>query len=209
MTLLLVQRPLDGQLQFFVDQRLGEEVEGAQADGFDGRLDRAVAGDHDDGRGRLLLAAIGQHVEAVVVAQADVGQHQVVGLAIDGRGGLGQAGRRVGLVALVAEPVGHRGQQMPIVVHQEQRAALLHAKHPGSCHCCSLSQKKLRYGVRLVNAIGWVNWRRWPKYVAVVQARIVPPIGVYLEIECRFGKSGEFPLDLCRFRQLIPLGRGG
>ena len=83
--LALVQRPLDGHLQFFVDQRLGEEVEGAQADRLDGRFDRAVAGDHDDRGGGLLLAAMGQHVEAVVVAQADVGQHQVVGLAVDRR----------------------------------------------------------------------------------------------------------------------------
>ena len=84
--LALVQRPLDGHLQFFVDQRLGEEVEGAQADRLDRRFDRAVAGDHDDGRGGLLAAAMGQQFEAVAVAQADVDQHQVVALAVHGRG---------------------------------------------------------------------------------------------------------------------------
>ena len=124
--LVLVERPLDGDLQFFVNQRLGEEIEGAQADRLDGRFNRAIAGDHDDRGGRLLAAAIGQHLESVVAAQADVGQHQVVGLAVHGRGGLGHIGGGVGLVALVAEPVGHRGHEVPIVVHQQQRAALLH-----------------------------------------------------------------------------------
>ena len=93
-------------------------------------FDRAVAGDHDDGGGRLLLAAVGQQIEAVVVAQADIDQHQIVGLAVDGGDALGQAGGRIGLVALLAEPVGHRGQHVAIVVHQQQCAALLHAKHP-------------------------------------------------------------------------------
>ena len=129
--LALVQGPLDGHLQLFVDQRLGEEVEGPQADRLDGRLDRAVAGDHDHGRVRLLLAAMGQQVEAVAVAQADVDQHQVVGLAIDGGDAFGQAGGRIGLVALLAEPVGHRGR-----ARADRRRptgawpALLHASHP-------------------------------------------------------------------------------
>ncbi len=129
--LVLIQRPLDGHLQFLVDQRLGEEIEGPEADRLDGRFDGAVAGDHDDGAGRLLLPAVGKDVESVVRAEADVDQRQVVGLPLHGRGGLGHIARRVGLVSLAAEPVGHRGRQMSIVVHQEQSAALLHRNTRG------------------------------------------------------------------------------
>ncbi len=65
--LALVQGPLDRHFQLFVDQRLGEEIEGSRADRLDRRVHRAVAGDHDHRRGRLLLPAVGQHVEAVAV----------------------------------------------------------------------------------------------------------------------------------------------
>jgi hypothetical protein len=136
--LALVECPLDGQVQFFVDERLGEKVEGPEADGLDGRLDRAVAGDHDDGGGGLFLAAIGQHVEAVVGAEADVHQHQVVGLPVDGRVGLDQGGRGVGVVALLAQPIGHRGEDLPIVIHQKKRAAGLHRRT-----LCSLCGREL------------------------------------------------------------------
>ena len=47
----LIQCPLDGHFQFFVDQRLGEEIERAGANRFDRRFDRAVAGDQDHRRG--------------------------------------------------------------------------------------------------------------------------------------------------------------
>jgi hypothetical protein len=33
---LLIQGSLDGHFQLFIDQRLGEEIEGAGADGLDG-----------------------------------------------------------------------------------------------------------------------------------------------------------------------------
>ena len=81
----LAQGPLDGQQQFFVDQRLGEEVERAGANRLDGRFDRAVAGEQDHARVGMVLPAMGQNVEAVAVAQANVGQHEVVRLAIDRR----------------------------------------------------------------------------------------------------------------------------
>ena len=126
MHLALVQGPLDGHLQLFVDQRLGEEIERPLADRLDGRLDGAVAGEHDDRGLRPLLADVGQQVETVVVAQADIDQGQVVGLAIDRGDSFGQAGGRIGLVALLAEPVGHRAQHVAIVVYQQERGLVLH-----------------------------------------------------------------------------------
>ena len=114
--LALVEGPLDGHLQLFVDQGLGEEIEGPGADGLDGGLDGAVAGDHDDGGGRVMLPAMGEDVEPVTVAEADVGQDHVVRLAAQGGEGLGAAGGGLHLVALLAEPFGHRGQHVPIVI---------------------------------------------------------------------------------------------
>ena len=74
----------------------------------------------------MVLAAMGEEVEAVAVAQADVGQHQVVGFAVHGGEALGKAGRPCRWLALLAEPVGHRGQHVAIVVDQQQRSQLFH-----------------------------------------------------------------------------------
>ena len=123
----LVEGPLDRHLQFFVDQRLGEEIERAGANRFDGRFDGAVAGEQDHGRVRMMLAAMGQDVEAVAVGQADVGQHEVVRLAIDGRHCRGPIGGDVDPIALLAQPIGHRFQHVPIVVDQQQQR-LLHCE---------------------------------------------------------------------------------
>ena len=73
----LRQRPVDRHAQLFVDQRLGEQVERAGPQRFDARFDRRIAGDQDDRRLRIVLAAMRQNLEAVAVGQADVGQHQV------------------------------------------------------------------------------------------------------------------------------------
>ena len=39
----------------------------------------------------------------------------------------GQAGGRIGLVALLAEPVGHRAEHVAIVVYQQECGLVLHA----------------------------------------------------------------------------------
>ena len=75
----------------------------------------------------MILAAMGQQVETVAVAQPNVGQHEIVRLAIDGRQPFGQAGRGVGGIALVAEPVGHRDQHLAVVVNQQKRSLLFHS----------------------------------------------------------------------------------
>ncbi len=53
----LLERALDGEVQLFVDHRLGEIVEGADADRLDRAFDRAVTGEQDDRRlGTFLVA---------------------------------------------------------------------------------------------------------------------------------------------------------
>ena len=75
---------------------------------------------------RVVLAAVGQDVEAVAVGQADVGQHQVERLAA--RSAAQRPSRRPvavsTLVALLAQPVGHRFEHVAVVVDQEQVAAI-------------------------------------------------------------------------------------
>ena len=130
--------------QLLVDQRLGQEIERPGANRLDRRIDRAVAGDHDDGGVRAVPAAVLEDLEAVAVAQADVGQHQVVGLPVDGGDGLGATGGRVQLIALIAEPIGHRGQHVSIVVHQKKYAAF----HP--VHHCARTRRSARHRARAV-----------------------------------------------------------
>ena len=65
---------------------------------------------------------MGQQIETVAIAQANVEQQQVVGFLVDGRQGRGVTVGRVELIALLAQPIGHGLEHLPIVVHQQQRA---------------------------------------------------------------------------------------
>jgi len=117
--LALIQRPLDGKLQFVIQQRLGEQIEGAAADGIDGGFHRAVARDQDHRGLRTLSTAVRQHLEAVVLAQSNVDQGQIVRPFVEGFDRRAVAGGRVELEALLAQPVGHRFENVPIVVNEQ------------------------------------------------------------------------------------------
>ncbi len=69
---------------------------------------------------------MGQEIEAVAIAQADIDQDQVVGLAIDGGDAFGKVRCRFDLVALFAEPLGHRAEHVAIVVYQKKRGLGFH-----------------------------------------------------------------------------------
>ena len=57
----------------------------------------------------------------------------------------GQAGGRIGLVALLAEPVGHRAQHVAIVVYQQQRGLVLHGCLSGAvAHSCRWAKATTR-----------------------------------------------------------------
>ena len=70
----LIQCAADGDFQFFVDQRLGEQIERPGPNRFDRRFDRAVAGDQNHRRGGVFLAGVRQHFKAIVVGQSDIDQ---------------------------------------------------------------------------------------------------------------------------------------
>jgi hypothetical protein len=103
-------------LEFIVDQRLGEKIERSHANRFDRRLDRAVAGNHDDRRCRPSLPAIGEQVESVIVAQADVKNRHIVCLTVNPLLPFKKAHRGIDLVSLRSKPVGHRAENLAVVV---------------------------------------------------------------------------------------------
>ena len=127
----LAQGPLDRQVEFGVDHRLGDVVEGAHADRFDGAFDRAVAGDQDDVGVRGVLDGPLQQMKAVRIGQAHVAQddlerkfaHPLDGVEA-GEGGLGP-------VSEAAQIVGHGLADLLVVVDNQQRTliGLLHRNH--------------------------------------------------------------------------------
>jgi len=66
---------------------------------------------------RMMLAAMGQHVEAVAVGQADIDERQVERLAAESRDRGRAVGHSVDPITLFAQPLGHRFQDMTIVVN--------------------------------------------------------------------------------------------
>ena len=114
----LRERPLDRHQELVVDQRLGEIVERAGANRFDRAVRRAVARQQNHLRRRPVAAAMLEQIEAVAVAESHVAEHEVVRLAAQRLERVAVAGGRVEVVALAAEPVGHRFQHVAIVVDQ-------------------------------------------------------------------------------------------
>jgi hypothetical protein len=89
-----------------------------------------------------VLAAVGQHVKTIAVAQPDVGQDDVVAFAVDGGQRIAATGGGIQLIALLPEPVGHGLEYLAIVIHQQHRGGL-HIQDPdrirrgqgGRCAC--------------------------------------------------------------------------
>ena len=116
----LIECAADGDFQFFVDQRLGEQIERAGPNGFDRRFDGAVAGNQNQRRGGIFLAGIGQQFETIAVGQSDVDQQQVELFAIQRRRGGSVIGGDVDFITLFPKPIGHRRQNLAIVVNQQK-----------------------------------------------------------------------------------------
>ena len=101
-------------------ERLADEVGGAALDGVDGVLDGAVAGDDDADDPRIALERGVEHLAAVDARQAQVGDEDVEGKALQLVERL-LAGRGLGDgEALFGEPFGHHGPQGVFVVDQEE-----------------------------------------------------------------------------------------
>ena len=86
-------------------ERLGDVIEGAVLHGIHRRLQRGVAGDHDHFGVRPGFAALFQHLHAVHLLHAQIGQHHVEGLLLQQRQRVGAALRGRHLVALLLHDV--------------------------------------------------------------------------------------------------------
>ena len=74
---LPLQRAIEPHLKFVERTGLGEIVEGAELDGLDRGVNRAVPGEHDDVGGRLSFTAGRQHRQAAHVRQLQIEQDDV------------------------------------------------------------------------------------------------------------------------------------
>ena len=102
-------------------ERLFKEVVCAEFGGFDGGLNRAVAGD-DDHLGALLgdqRVNVGEHVEAVAIGQPDIEQDNVVGCILNEHEAFGRGGRGGHGVAFFGEDLFERGADLCLVVDHE------------------------------------------------------------------------------------------
>lgn len=121
--LSLIEGALDGKQQFIIEQRFGEQIEGAAPHRFNRGLYRSIACNQDDGSLRSLAAAMRQNVKAVLFAETDIYQSQIERLLVDGLDCGGDACGRIDLEALLAQPVGHRVEDVAVVVNEQDRGA--------------------------------------------------------------------------------------
>ena len=110
--------PLDRHQQLVVDQRLGEVVERPGANRFDRAVGRAVAGHQDDLRRPASCGGIARADRSRRHREADVGSTRSYDFAAELIERIGIASGRVELVALRAEPIAHRFEDVSIVVNQ-------------------------------------------------------------------------------------------
>ena len=113
-----------GQAQLVRAARLDQVIGGAGLDGIDRRVDGGVGGHDDHAHPRRLNAHLGQHVQAIVLAKAQVEEAQVEHLALQQALRLGGAVGGRHAIALVFQAVAEGAQDRGLVIHQ-QNAALL------------------------------------------------------------------------------------
>ena len=77
---LVIQRPLDGELELIDLERLGDVVVRAELHRFDRGFDRLVGGDQDDRRLRQDLPAFAENVETADLVHAQIGDDELRGM---------------------------------------------------------------------------------------------------------------------------------
>jgi hypothetical protein len=129
----LIQRVLNRQKQLVDRERLLDEVEGTDARGADGRLDRSVTAHHHDREPRPALAQLAQDLDPVAVRHRDVEEHQIRRpFPLDGRDGLVSVGLRSGVEALVREDSAERATDALLVVDDQDAGHRLRPLEPGA-----------------------------------------------------------------------------
>ncbi len=122
--LALAQRPLNGEAEFVVDHRLGDVIEGADADRLDGTFDRAVARDQNDGRVGFVLDGPLQQMKTVRVGKADVAEDDLERMFTHPLNRVDAGERGFGPVSAAAEKLSHGLADVLVVVDHQQRTVM-------------------------------------------------------------------------------------
>jgi len=130
--MLLFQGLLDHLADFIDLVGLGDVMVSAGLHGIDGRIDRGVAGDHDDLGYRAVFLRKFQDIHAVDLFHLQVGENQVEPLVLDQRQGLGAVLQGGDLIALILENVGEVFQGDLFVVDDEKPGNVTHLCFPVS-----------------------------------------------------------------------------
>ena len=121
---LLAQPPLGQGLRDHVAEllridRLGDVIRRAQLQGPHGRIDGGVSRDHDDDRRGRGAADLLEQAHAVHAGQADVEQHHIERARLHGRHRFRGIGRRLNVIAVLAEPMIERVADGELVVDDQ------------------------------------------------------------------------------------------
>ena len=117
--LLLAECPTDREVQFVVDDRLGEIVEGPEANGFDGAVDRAEPGQQNDLRVGDRLRGPFEQLEAVSVGKVHVTDDGIERILLHPGDRFVAGGGRLCAMAETPQIVGNSFEQRTIVIDDQ------------------------------------------------------------------------------------------
>jgi hypothetical protein len=117
------ERSLDGPQQLRERDGLLDEVHGAETRGFDGRVDGAVAGHHDDRARRPAFGPLSQQRDSVRIGHPDVEQDKIEVLPLAGAARFLRVGGRRHVVAFLAQDLIDEGPDVGLVVDNQNSRA--------------------------------------------------------------------------------------
>ena len=112
-----------GHAQLFRTAGLDQVIGGAGLHGVHGGIHGGIGGDDHHAHPRRLRTHLRQHVQAAVVAQAQVEEAQVEDLTLQQRLGLGRAAGAGHFIAFIFQAVAERAQDRGLIVHQQDAPA--------------------------------------------------------------------------------------
>ena len=116
----------DGEEKLIGGERLFEEIESAEAGGFDGHFDVGLAGDQNDGSLQAGFFQFFEEFEAAFAGHDHVGEDEVEALVLDEFDGAESVVADGGFVAGEAKGAGERGEGVGVVVDEEKMGFAWH-----------------------------------------------------------------------------------
>jgi len=110
----------DGEKELIGGERFFQEIECAEAGGFDGHFDVGLAGDEDDGSLHAGFFQFFEEFEAAFAGHDDVGEDEVEALVLDEFGGAEGVVADGGFVTGETKGAGERGEGVGVVVDEEK-----------------------------------------------------------------------------------------